>query len=46
VDRPDKQGREEILTVHLKNIKLEDDLDLGQLAALKRFMNAPAPESP
>jgi cell division protease FtsH len=34
VDRPDKQGREEILKVHLKNIKVAKDLDVGQLAAM------------
>ncbi|MDY7031057.1 MAG: ATP-dependent zinc metalloprotease FtsH [Thermodesulfobacteriota bacterium] len=34
VDRPDKKGREEILKVHLKNIKAEDDLDLESLAGM------------
>jgi cell division protease FtsH len=34
VDRPDKKGREEILKVHLKNIKVEEDLDVGTLAAM------------
>ena len=34
VDRPDKKGREEILKVHLKNIKAEDDLDLERLAGM------------
>ncbi len=34
VDRPDKKGREEILKVHLKNIKVAKDLDIGQLAGM------------
>jgi cell division protease FtsH len=34
VDRPDKKGREEILKVHLKDIKVEDDLDVGALAGM------------
>jgi len=34
VDRPDKKGREEILKVHLKNIKAEDALDIAQLAGM------------
>jgi cell division protease FtsH len=34
VDRPDKQGRAEILKVHLKNIKVAKDLDIGQLAGM------------
>ncbi len=32
VDRPDKQGRIEILKVHLKNIKADKDVDVEQLA--------------
>jgi cell division protease FtsH len=32
VDRPDKQGREEILKVHLKNIKAIGDLDVEKIA--------------
>jgi len=32
VDRPDKKGREEILKVHLKNIKAVDDLDVERIA--------------
>ncbi len=32
VDRPDKKGREDILKVHLKNIKPTADLDVGKLA--------------
>jgi cell division protease FtsH len=32
VDRPDKQGREEILKVHLKNIKAVEDLDVEKIA--------------
>ena len=38
VDRPDKQGREAILKVHIKNIKSEDDLDVGTLAGLTSGM--------
>ncbi len=34
VDRPDKTGREEILRVHLRNIKAVRDLDVGKLAAM------------
>ncbi|UCH23301.1 MAG: ATP-dependent zinc metalloprotease FtsH [Deltaproteobacteria bacterium] len=34
VDRPDKVEREAILKVHLKNIKAEEDLDIGKLASM------------
>ncbi|HSA79333.1 MAG TPA: ATP-dependent zinc metalloprotease FtsH, partial [Geminicoccaceae bacterium] len=34
VDRPDKQGRIQILQVHVKKIKLAPDVDLEQVAAL------------
>jgi len=34
VDRPDKKGREEILKVHLKNIKIPKNLDVERLAAM------------
>lgn len=34
VDRPDKLGREQILKVHIKKIKIEDDLKIEQIAAL------------
>ncbi|PQP33592.1 cell division protein FtsH, partial [Desulfobacteraceae bacterium SEEP-SAG9] len=34
VDRPDKQGREQILKVHLKGVKVEENLDIQQLAAM------------
>lgn len=34
VDRPDLKEREEIFKVHVKNIKLEEGLDLSKLAAL------------
>ena len=34
VDRPDLKEREQIFKVHVKNIKLEDGLDLSKLAAL------------
>jgi cell division protease FtsH len=34
VDRPDKKGREEILAVHVKTVKLGPDVDLEKLAAM------------
>lgn len=34
VDRPDKQGREEILKVHVKSVKLDANVDLRQVAAI------------
>jgi cell division protease FtsH len=34
VDRPDKIGREEILKVHIKNIKVSKDVDLSVLAGM------------
>lgn len=34
VDRPDKQGREEILKVHVKSVKLDGNVDLRQVAAI------------
>ena len=34
VDRPDKNGRVQILTVHVRKIKLDPALDLEQVAAL------------
>ncbi|WP_319574832.1 ATP-dependent zinc metalloprotease FtsH [uncultured Desulfobacter sp.] len=34
VDRPDKKGREDILNVHLKNIKVEEPLDVSAIAAM------------
>jgi cell division protease FtsH len=34
VDRPDKQGREDILKVHVKSVKLGSDVDLRQVAAI------------
>ena len=33
VDRPDVKGREAILQVHIRNVRLSDDVDLGTLAA-------------
>jgi cell division protease FtsH len=33
VDRPDKIGREAILKVHVKNVKLSDEVDLEKIAA-------------
>jgi len=38
VDRPDKQGREAILKVHIKNIKAEEDLNIETLAGLTSGM--------
>lgn len=32
VDRPDLKGREDILKVHLKDVKTEDDIDVKQFA--------------
>ncbi len=34
VDRPDKLGREQILTVHMKKVKLNTDVQIEQIAAL------------
>ena len=34
VDRPDKQGREDILKVHVKAVKLSSDVELHQVAAI------------
>lgn len=34
VDRPDVKGREEILKVHVKNVRLDDQIDLRQVASL------------
>jgi len=34
VDRPDKQGRIQILSVHVRKIKLDPEVDLAQVAAL------------
>lgn len=34
VDRPDLKEREQIFAVHVRNIKLEKDLDISKLAAL------------
>lgn len=34
VDRPDKMGREQILAVHLKKVKLDSDVKPEQIAAL------------
>jgi len=38
VDRPDKQGREAILRVHIKNIKAADDIDLETIAGMTAGM--------
>lgn len=34
VDRPDVKGREAILKVHVKQLKLDDDVDLSHVAAI------------
>ena len=34
VDRPDKKGREEILKVHLKDVKVNKNVNVGQIAAM------------
>ena len=34
VDRPDVMGREAILKVHVKNVKLDPDVELNQIAAI------------
>ncbi len=34
VDRPDKSGREEILKVHVKNVKLASEVDLKEIASM------------
>lgn len=34
VDRPDVAGREEILKVHVKNVKLDDSIDLKEVASI------------
>ena len=34
VDRPDVRGREEILKVHVKNVKLDPTVDLKEIAAI------------
>jgi len=34
VDRPDKKGREDILTVHLRNITVDSDVDIAGIAAM------------
>ncbi|MBW1690889.1 MAG: cell division protein FtsH [Deltaproteobacteria bacterium] len=34
VDRPDKKGREDIISVHLKGITVEKDLDIGTIAGM------------
>ncbi|MFN4903649.1 MAG: ATP-dependent zinc metalloprotease FtsH [Planctomycetota bacterium] len=34
VDRPDKQGREDILKVHVKNVKLSSNVELTHIAAI------------
>jgi cell division protease FtsH len=39
VDRPDKKGREEILRIHLKNVKTVQKLDLEKLAGMTPGMS-------
>ncbi|MGD9187247.1 MAG: ATP-dependent zinc metalloprotease FtsH, partial [Desulfobacteraceae bacterium] len=38
VDRPDKQGREEILKIYIDNIKADDSVDVAQIAAMTSGM--------
>jgi len=38
VDRPDKKGREEILKVHIKRIKIADDVDIEAIANMTSGM--------
>ena len=38
VDRPDKKGREEILKVHLRNVKVADDVDVEAIANMTSGM--------
>jgi len=33
VDRPDRKGREHILKVHVRNVRLSDDVDISVVAA-------------
>ncbi len=33
VDRPDRKGREAILRVHVKGVRLDDDVDLAEIAS-------------
>ncbi|UYN96830.1 MAG: ATP-dependent zinc metalloprotease FtsH [Enhydrobacter sp.] len=34
VDRPDRKGRADVLTVHVRKIRLASNVDIGQIAAL------------
>ena len=34
VDRPDKKGREEILKIHIKKIKVSEDVDIEKIASM------------
>ncbi len=34
VDRPDKKGREEILKIHIKKIKVSEDVDIEKIAGM------------
>ncbi len=38
VDRPDKKGREEILKVHIKKVKIADDVDIEAIANMTSGM--------
>ncbi len=38
VDRPDKKGREEILKIHIKKIKIADDVDIEAIANMTSGM--------
>jgi len=41
VDRPDIRGREAILKVHVKNVKLDETVDLKQIASITPASSAP-----
>lgn len=38
VDRPDKKGREEILKVHIRKVKIADDVDTEKIASMTSGM--------
>ncbi len=46
MDRPDVRGREAILKVHVKNVKLDESVDLRKVAAITSgFVGARSVES-
>jgi cell division protease FtsH len=34
VDKPDKRGREEILKIHVRKVRIDDDVDLAKIAGM------------